>query len=318
MTCVTNFVLRVLETPAGSTLNFGARAVIPCPGGPVSDRAYTVLGVVRCGAVRRALPGAGSCRPFPRAFSGAYVRLRTRSAAIRPRQPVGIAKASPFTRCGRTAPTQLSHHRSFTKNRTAAHRVRFRKKKLGLWGGTPRSFPEIVGQRIVSSATSTQSAIGLCRLNTIVVVRCWTSMLPMFRGRDRQVHTVRELVTGAFQLAADWQKFVSVYSRTVAVAANRLRSSHSAKLEPRSSAARVSSRDPAAASAYDLKSLRATTKVDSIAVTAPPPASGSKLFARCIQPYAAFGRCARTAFHRFKLGRMNSQWLAFVGVVAST
>ena len=194
--------------------NFGAQSFIPASWTqPILTAQYTGLGVVRLlEAVRRAAPGcrilqAGSSE----LFAGAETSPQDEGAPIRPLNPYGIAKAFAY----HTVRAYRAQYRQFASNAVFFTNESRRRSPEFVFRKVTRGVAEIVAGRL--------DHISLGNLET---VRDWgyapeyaalsIALLDCETPGDFVIatgegHTVRELVTKAFELVSlDWEKHVRV------------------------------------------------------------------------------------------------------------
>jgi GDPmannose 4,6-dehydratase len=202
------------ETRPDLIFNFGAQSFIPASWSqPILTAQYTGLGVVRLlEAVRRALP---ACRVLQAGsselFAGADRSPQDEEVPIRPLNPYGIAKAFAY----HTVRAYRAHYQQFATNAIFFTNESHRRTPEFVFRKVTRSVAEIVAGK--------RESLSLGNLDTI---RDWgyapeyaaisVAMLDLDAPDDfvvatGQGHTVRELVTHAFQLVGlDWQKYVRV------------------------------------------------------------------------------------------------------------
>jgi GDPmannose 4,6-dehydratase len=194
--------------------NFGAQSFIPSSWTqPILTAQYTGLGVVRLlEAIRRAVPGcrllqAGSSE----LFADADRSPQDENVPIRPLNPYGIAKAFAY----HSVRAYRSHYGQFATNAIFYTNESLRRSPEFVFRKVTRGVAKIVAGKL--------DRISLGNLDT---VRDWgyapeyaalsVGLLDLDQPDDfviatGEVHTVRELVSRAFELAGlDWQKYVHV------------------------------------------------------------------------------------------------------------
>jgi GDPmannose 4,6-dehydratase len=202
------------EVQPDRIFNFGAQSFIPSSWTqPILTAQYTGLGVVRLlEAIRRAVP---RCRILQAGsselYAGADRSPQGEETPIRPLNPYGIAKAFAY----HTIRAYRAQYGLFASNAVFFTNESLRRSPEFLFRKVTRGVAQILAGKSDSLS-----------LGNIETVRDWgyspeyaaisIAMLDLDRADDFVVatgvgHSVRELVTEAFQLVGlDWQKYVRI------------------------------------------------------------------------------------------------------------